>query len=263
VRHFSITLDGAYKDTIRTVLPILRSFGLKATFFVVSGTIGRILEEKAVVDKEGLRRIIAEGHEVGAHSVTHTLLEQAPLRKLFDLANRAAHSGQLIQVVRRASVRKVRSAVTKEMSNRIKTTEYIKEAAEAKYVLEELLGIPIESYAYPGGRYNCKVLRQMPELGYSSARSTIRGVNQGRRNIFALRSFVWHNDTAISEFESYLDSIGEGEWGIETLHGVGGAGSIYNISEDIFSKHCELLRSRIGVEYVVTQGRGAKMTNSV
>lgn len=58
--------DGPYGETTEQILATLRDEGVQATFFVV----GRHVEERPAL----VRRIMAEGHEVGNHTYSHPRL---------------------------------------------------------------------------------------------------------------------------------------------------------------------------------------------
>lgn len=62
----ALTLDDGPNEKIDTVLAILRSHDVKATFF----PIGNLMEKRP----EDVSSIVNEGHEVGNHSYTHQIL---------------------------------------------------------------------------------------------------------------------------------------------------------------------------------------------
>lgn len=55
--------DGPHKDNTPRLLDMLKQRGIKATFFVVGNMVRH--------NPQLLRRMIAEGHEIGNHTVTH------------------------------------------------------------------------------------------------------------------------------------------------------------------------------------------------
>lgn len=63
--------DGPHPESMTKILDVLKSEGVHASFFVVG----------KVVDKhpELVRRMMAEGHEVGNHTYTHKRLNQMPI----------------------------------------------------------------------------------------------------------------------------------------------------------------------------------------
>lgn len=62
----ALTLDDGPNEKIDTVLAILRSHNVKATFF----PIGNLMEKQP----NAVAKIVNEGHEVGNHSYTHRIL---------------------------------------------------------------------------------------------------------------------------------------------------------------------------------------------
>jgi peptidoglycan/xylan/chitin deacetylase (PgdA/CDA1 family) len=70
-----ISFDDGYSDLLDTALPVLAKHNLKATFFVLSrpGKADRsqINNSKSLLDNNGVRMILSEGHEIGSHTSTH------------------------------------------------------------------------------------------------------------------------------------------------------------------------------------------------
>jgi peptidoglycan/xylan/chitin deacetylase (PgdA/CDA1 family) len=62
-----ITLDDGNRSDAEIMLDELERFGLKASFFVVAGRIGR----PGFLDEPSVRAIADAGHEVGLHGMTH------------------------------------------------------------------------------------------------------------------------------------------------------------------------------------------------
>jgi len=73
-----VTFDDGYRDACERAAPILAAAGVPATFFLPSGLLGEKLETslgpRELVDVEAAHALVAEGHEVGAHSITHARL---------------------------------------------------------------------------------------------------------------------------------------------------------------------------------------------
>lgn len=66
--------DDGYKDNYTTAYPILKSEGVKATFFIVSGSIGK--ENR--MTHEDIKDLIANGYAIGSHTVNHYDLVELP-----------------------------------------------------------------------------------------------------------------------------------------------------------------------------------------
>jgi peptidoglycan-N-acetylglucosamine deacetylase len=80
--------DGPHPDHTPPVLDRLRALGVRATFFVVGA--------RAEAHPALLRRIVAEGHELGHHSWAHERPRQASATALLEEARRTA---RLIEAV--------------------------------------------------------------------------------------------------------------------------------------------------------------------
>lgn len=67
-KPIAITFDDGWRDQYDIALPLLSEFGFKATFFVVSGWVGR---GSTLMTWNEVRDLRARGHWIGSHSVTH------------------------------------------------------------------------------------------------------------------------------------------------------------------------------------------------
>jgi peptidoglycan/xylan/chitin deacetylase (PgdA/CDA1 family) len=81
-----ITFDDGYRATVERTLPVLARHGVRATFFIPSGLLGSgfvtTIGEHEIVDEDGVRTLVAEGHEIGGHTLTHPLLTQLDLNAI-------------------------------------------------------------------------------------------------------------------------------------------------------------------------------------
>jgi len=117
----AIAFDDGFLDNLEYAVPLLKKYGLKATFFISTGFLQRdpvILDIFArtfqataedFMDAVALRELFAAGMSVGAHTHSH--------RNLLDLSG----------------------------------LEQKEELGRSKAILEDLLGCPIQSVAYPFG----------------------------------------------------------------------------------------------------------------
>jgi peptidoglycan/xylan/chitin deacetylase (PgdA/CDA1 family) len=69
-RPVAITFDDGYPDQLENAVPILRRYGFPATFYIVPGLVGR----PGYLDWAGVQALVANGMEVGAHTVSHVEL---------------------------------------------------------------------------------------------------------------------------------------------------------------------------------------------
>ncbi len=127
-----LTFDDGYDCFYRNVVPVLLSFGAKATVFVISSYIGREnswdirLSYKPFVHMNAaqLREITTLGFEVGSHSCLHKDLTRLD-----------------------------RELVHNELRN-------------SKIEIEDLIGREVNSVSFPFGRYNSAVADTAREVGY-------------------------------------------------------------------------------------------------
>jgi peptidoglycan/xylan/chitin deacetylase (PgdA/CDA1 family) len=74
-----ITFDDGYRDVLTHAVPALREHGFGATFYAVSGLLGGVNvwdppPRRALMTADDLRGLVAQGYEIGSHSVSHPRL---------------------------------------------------------------------------------------------------------------------------------------------------------------------------------------------
>ncbi len=162
----SITFDDGYRDNFEQALPILERRGLRASFFLATGFLGRSFRSWAadhpMMSDEQVQRLASLGHEIGAHSVTHRKLTELPA-----------------DVVRR-------------------------ETADSKALLEDLTGGPVVSFAYPKGAYDDAVKRAVADAGFSAALTVREGVLEDAPDWLALPRLTVHDGLSLKAFAAKL-----------------------------------------------------------
>lgn len=95
-RGFCVTFDDGFRNVFEGALPTLQARGIKAIQFLVADLIGkedqwdRAIGEPPLplMDDGQVREWLAEGHEIGAHTLTHPRLPAIPMeqarREIFD-----------------------------------------------------------------------------------------------------------------------------------------------------------------------------------
>ena len=85
-----ITFDDAFGETLEMAAPLLQELGMRSTVFVPAGLLGQTVRldrpgdspeascEGRIVDRDGLKRWVAAGQEVGSHSLSHQDLTTVP-----------------------------------------------------------------------------------------------------------------------------------------------------------------------------------------
>ncbi len=128
-----ITFDDADESVYRYAFPILKSYGFKATLFVISDYVGKINTWDANLGKiysrhlnwEQIIKLSNEGWEIGSHTATH--------RDLIGLSSE----------------------------------EVQKELQTSREVIAEKLNQPIRFISYPFNRYDQRIILLAQQVGYS------------------------------------------------------------------------------------------------
>ncbi len=68
--------------------------------------------------------------------------------------------------------------------------ELKKEIADSKTILEESIGVPITSFAYPFGEHGTSSIEEVKRAGYKTARSLRKGTVQSKEDRYTLRAFI-------------------------------------------------------------------------
>ena len=136
------TFDDGYADTLTTAAPLMRRYGFTATCYVVSSAIGayNCWDAEFLGERKPLmsREQLDEWLAAGMEVGSHSLSHQ-PLPEL-----------------------------PKDTA--------LREIAESRVALRNLLGVPIEHFAYPFGRFTAETVELVRRAGYSSAVTVLPGM---------------------------------------------------------------------------------------
>jgi peptidoglycan/xylan/chitin deacetylase (PgdA/CDA1 family) len=89
------------------------------------------------------------------------------------------------------------------LDNITDSLELQKEIAGSKKILEESIGVPITSFAYPFGEHGTTTINEVRRAGYRAARSLRGGNMQGEDDRYTLRAFLATDDFA--EFKRMIN----------------------------------------------------------
>jgi len=167
-RTVAITFDDGYVDNL-AACEELASRGMRATWFVVSGSVGR---EPAwpedgrpagrLLDASELRALLGAGMEIGSHSVSHVRLT-------------TVGDAQLRQ-----------------------------ELVDSKAMLEDVIGDEVVTFAYPYGDWDERCEAAVREAGYRYACTTVTGWALRDVNPYRLRRLTVFNDDDLGRFARKL-----------------------------------------------------------
>lgn len=175
-RAVALTFDDGYASAIETAWPLLRERNLPATLFVVTG----------YLDGAGYPgRRFAWDEADGSNART-----------------RLATTDQVVAAVREG-LDVGSHTVTHPWLPHLRMHDLIRELADSREAIEELLGRSVRSLAYPMGGWNGAVLAAARRAGYTIGVTVDRGVNARRQNPLALRRAM-APDTVV-DFELLLD----------------------------------------------------------
>lgn len=181
-----------------------------------------------------LQGLHTNGHEIGSHSITH---------------DASVLGGDSLEDIRR-------------------------EIRDSKQFLEQLIGTPCVSYAYPYGYYTPEMQQIIAEY-YLSARSTMEAppVNYIPYNgtdgfdIYALAVNpwprpveAWSDEVVVDRYRQFAqDLVQAGGWGIEMFHGFADENSVMKITEAAFREHLSDLTDAGALPiWIAPQGTVAK-----
>ena len=221
-RAACITFDDGYADNEQVALPLLRRFGLVATFFVATGFIdgGRMWNDTII---ESVR--LASGDtldltslQLGIHPIETFTARRAAIDALIgqlkylpatareDAVNaiRACSGASIPERLMLAEdqVRRLRAAgmvvgahtVTHPILARTDESTARREISESKDRLQAILGEPITLFAYPNGKpvddYGAAHVAMVKSAGYAAAVSTAWGAASSASDLFQLPRFT-------------------------------------------------------------------------
>jgi peptidoglycan/xylan/chitin deacetylase (PgdA/CDA1 family) len=137
--YAAISFDDGMRNNYTTALPILSSYGIRATVYVTIGFIDGTSPwigakgDMRMLSEDELRELAAAGWELGAHTISHPDLSLLD----YDSARR--------------------------------------EVQDSKTALERIAGVPVETFAYPFGRYSLTAIAAVADSGLIAAVGTGRG----------------------------------------------------------------------------------------
>lgn len=172
-RPIVITVDDGLADFREEALPALRRAGIPVTLFVTTGFL------------EGL----ADGEEA-----------KRPSGPWLDASELADLRGDGVEIGAHSHSHPYLDTLPAE--------EARAEIARSKEVLEDLLGAPVPSLAYPHGYHGPTVRRLAQECGFDSACAVKNALSSDSDDRFSLARLTVRSTTTDAELEAWLDGRG-------------------------------------------------------
>jgi peptidoglycan/xylan/chitin deacetylase (PgdA/CDA1 family) len=182
-----LTFDDGYRGLLEHALPVLRRFGFRATFFLVSDRVGGTNAWDArhgdalrpLMDWSEAADLLSQGMEIGSHSRTHPFLTN------------------------------------------LSETEMEDQIRGSKETIEDRLSHPVRFFCYPHGLQDARVRRVVQSAGYAGACSTEAGGNRPGVDPFRLlRAEISYNDTSWSFAFKARTGFGLRDWAGTKLSGL-------------------------------------------
>lgn len=167
---FHVTFDDGFVGVLEHALPVLQQHGIPASLFAVAERIGQVNDW---MHARGFPR--------------RALLSAAQLRLLAD-------EGMTIGSHTCTHPRLPEVAPDRAMT----------EIAKSKSLLEDLLGRPVQHFAYPYGAFNATVREQVIAAGYRSACSTRSGFNRPGEDPYLIRRIDVYGTDRLWQFRQKL-----------------------------------------------------------
>jgi|ERR1051325_5490724 peptidoglycan/xylan/chitin deacetylase (PgdA/CDA1 family) len=124
------------------------------------------------------------------------------------------------------------------------------------------LGITIETFAYPFGEFDTRVLSAVNTTGFSGARSVIRGFNDESTDRFLLRTQVVKVTTPVSDVIAWIEyARTHRKWLILTFHQIDWEGREWSTRPETLAQILNYLRNHDVGTITVTQGLAAMRTH--
>lgn len=217
-----VTFDDGYRDNFVNAFPILEFFGLPATIFLTAGVIGggallwhdrvfaafRGASVSSLRDPAGSGRIYALGspeeHLATLHEILRWLRAIPEARReeaIFALTNslgaRSNEEEKDIMLrwedIRYMSQRGVNfgaHTMTHPILSTLDEGRVMAEIFDSKAVIEEQVGMPVRTFAYPNGKrddYNKTTIDFLKKSGFLCAVTTVFGTNSLGDDLFQLK----------------------------------------------------------------------------
>jgi peptidoglycan/xylan/chitin deacetylase (PgdA/CDA1 family) len=171
-RTVVLTFDDGFDETCEEASIILKKYRYPATFFLISNLIGHWADWLA-----------------SRHSLVNWDGARSLVREGFAVGSHALTHRRLNQM----SVQVAREEITR-----------------SKRILEDGLGVAVQSFAYPFGCWNMELRDIVSQSGYDAACTTECGFNGDKSEIFALRRIDINGKYSLSMFERSL-TFGENQ----------------------------------------------------
>ncbi len=221
-----ITFDDGYADNAEIALPLLKKYGLTATFFVASGYLngGRMWNDTVIETIRCMPKGLLDLSDIGLgqyhlfswqdrsecfqaiiDQIKHypqdkrqLLTEHIAGRAPKPLPDNLMMTNDQVSELSQAGMEIGGHTVSHPILATLNSEQAKSEILGGKESLEEITGTPVRLFAYPNGKPERDYLPEhaelVNELGFMAAVSTQWGVSSSRTDLYQLRRFTpWDN----------------------------------------------------------------------
>ena len=234
----AITIDDGYRNNYSEAYPILRSLGLPATIFVTTDFVSQteflwvdrleyaLRETSQTRLTADLARgrielsLVSDADRVKALDLLRVELKRSPQAWRFRVAGQVEEQAgrtlgdqpdkvgdfaamtwdQIAEMERGRLVTIGSHTVTHPILTHCSPDEVDTELQLSKSLVEQALHRPCELFCYPNGDFDSTTRDAVRRAGYTAATSSMRGLNDGRSDVFALRRIGVSGAHSLAEF---------------------------------------------------------------
>jgi peptidoglycan/xylan/chitin deacetylase (PgdA/CDA1 family) len=223
----TFSFDDGYDATYETTVTSLQERRLCATYNVITDYIGAVFDQLPTATWSQWRQADCMGHEIASHSAAHVALAgplsdlRRLLQGLYAAPDRIAYAAQLATRARALwafiANKQLRTPTLSPRRPSFPSTTGL--VASRLSIERTVQGSPVESFAYPSGRYNSASRRAVAYAGFKSARTLDSGLNHASCDLFALRAIALGPSMTADDLTVWLErAITSRTWLIVVLH---------------------------------------------
>jgi len=242
-----VTFDDGWRDNYLYAFPVLKKYGVPATFFLttsfiatdkvfwqektrflrarlhdrlrhdtqkLSARLGKLPPEiRDVVTAQGVedadRRLIGKlkGMDREARQEVMTILAELLGFPEFPKAANAFLTWEEVREMKKFDCDFGSHTKNHKLLPQVSSEEIAEELEGSKRKIEEELKIPVETFAYPNGDHNARVVNQVRACNYKLAVTTTPGINTARTDLHRLKRMNMRADRFTGPTGAFSDAI--------------------------------------------------------
>ncbi|MFK5956614.1 MAG: polysaccharide deacetylase family protein [Planctomycetota bacterium] len=202
----ALTFDDGYLDNLLYAAPVLKEFGLRATFYVVSGLVGTKTPPWYDVLAKCVQELNAGGESLDSVKIVEDAKSLTPQERkdlVTDYCSRldGGPTFRDVDLLMNPTQLKQLSADGHEIGSHSISHEILpllddaalkREVHDSKKQLESILDKKVTSFCYPNGDYDSRTIETVKASGYENATSVHLGANTSVRDRYTLKRRYIH-----------------------------------------------------------------------